>query len=258
MTNFYGFMNSKKIRKWWTQIAWFPKKFINSYQVHVWRWGQYPNHIFWRLRPMPLMSSCFLEPRPVHHQQIQTARVSGRHLSSTLPWIHQKYKSPKVFNMWNSRTLVMFSTLNSYVCWPVVADRTVFVFFHMQHKQMGSTYALPHLGSHDPEVLLYTWGTSESVFFDTRRPRGILALSPSERKNTFSSKNKDASSLACFMEVIAKWQSKCFFRRLFWVQESLTGTTVTCHFVLGCLAFFGSNLKKSGSEHNVKILNKIT
>ena len=31
--------------------------------------------------------------------------------------------------MWSSRTFVMFSTSNSYVCRPVVASRTVFVFF---------------------------------------------------------------------------------------------------------------------------------
>ena len=43
-------------------------------------------------------------------------------------------------------------------CFPfqiAVVNRTVFVFFHMQHKQMGSTYAFPQLGSHDLEVSLY-------------------------------------------------------------------------------------------------------
>ena len=34
----------------------------------------------------------------------------------------------------------------------------------MQHKQMGSIYAFNQLESHDPEVLLYNRGASESRF----------------------------------------------------------------------------------------------
>ena len=70
-----------------------------------------------------------LEPRLVLSQQIQTARVSGRHLSTTLPWFIKRYKCPKVFNMWSSRTCVMLSISNSYVCHAVVTNRTIFVFF---------------------------------------------------------------------------------------------------------------------------------
>ena len=49
-------------------------------------------------------------------------------------------------------------------CRLAVANRTVFIFFHMLNKQMGSTYAFPQLESHDPEVLLYTRIASESPF----------------------------------------------------------------------------------------------
>ena len=94
-------------------------------------------------------------------------------------------------------------------------------------------------------------------FFDTGRPRGTLAFSSAERKNTFSFENKDASSLACFTEAIAKWQSTWFFRRLFWGRESLTGTTLTCRFfVLHSLEATWKKLN-FGSECNVKILIKI-
>ena len=45
---------------------------------------------YWRLQPMPLMSWCFMEPHLVYRQQIRTAWVPRRHLSSTFPWIQQE------------------------------------------------------------------------------------------------------------------------------------------------------------------------
>ena len=147
----------------------------------------------------------------------------------------KRYKCLKVFNIWSSRTFVVFSTSNSSVCRPVVASGTIFSFFFRCSTNRW-----------DQLILFPSCIKIALCFFDTGRTRGTLALSSTERKNTFSYENKDVSSLVCFTEAIAKWQPTCFFRRLFWAQESLTWTTFTCRFASQCLAFFvfGSNLKK--------------
>ena len=79
----------------------------------------------------------------------------------------------------------------SYVCLPVVVNRTFF-FFHMQHKHMGSTYAFPQLESHYPEVLLYTRGASESrfAFLIPEDQEALLPCHPQKGKIHFHPKTK--------------------------------------------------------------------
>ena len=114
--------------------------------------------------------------------------------------------------MWSSRTFLMLSASNSYVCWPIVANRTVFVFFTCNINGWGQLMLFPIGRSWFRSFTLYLRYIWIAVwFFDTWKPRGTLALSSAEKKNTFSCENKDASSLTCFMEAIAMWQSTCFF-----------------------------------------------
>ena len=233
-TSFGGFMNSKKI----------PKKFINSYQGHVWRWQQYLNGILWRLRPMPVMSSFFWS---LVWSSVNRCKQQGFQDTIFQARFHEfikRYKYPKVFNMWSSRIFVMFSIWNSYVCRPVVANKTVFVFYTCSIDRWDQVTLFPNWMSKSGSFTRNLMCIRITVwFFDTGRPRGTLALTTAERKNTFSAENKDASSLACFTEAIAKWQPTCFFRRLFWSWEHLTRTVLTCRFASRCLVFFGSNLK---------------
>ena len=51
-----------------------------------------------------------------------------------------------------------------------------------------------HLSCFPIRIAMYV-----GLFFDTARPRGTLALSSAERKNTFSSENKDAFQLSCVL-----------------------------------------------------------
>ena len=51
-----------------------------------------------------------------------------------------------------------------------------------------------HLSCFPIRIAMYV-----ALFFDTARPRGTLALSSAERKNTFPSKNKDAFQLSCVL-----------------------------------------------------------
>ena len=134
---------------------------------------------------------------------------------------------------------VTFPTLNSYMCRLVVANKTAFVFFHIQHSQMGSIYAFPQSESLDPEILLYTQGALESRLFNAGRPRGTLFLSSAERKNTFF--------LSCLLHGShSKMAISIFFGGCFENGKAYT--------------FLGNSLKKSnsGSKCNVKILNKKT
>ena len=84
----------------------------------------------------------------------------------------------------------------SYVCLPVVVNRTFF-FFHMQQKHMGSTYAFPQLESHYPEVLLYTRGASESrfAFLIPEDQEALLPCHPQKGKIHFHPKTKTPALL---------------------------------------------------------------
>ena len=142
-------------------------------------------------------SNVFLEPRLVHRQQIRTARVSGCHLSSTLEFI-KRYKCPKAFNVRSSKTFFVFHP--KLLCTSAhCSQQNHLCFFTCSIKRWDQE-------SHGPKVLLYIQGVSESwfAFLTLEDQETLLPCHPQKGKNTFSSENKDASSLKCFIEAIAK------------------------------------------------------
>ena len=88
----------------------------------------------------------------------------------------KRYKCLKVFNMWSSRTFVLFSTSNSSVCWPTVANGTIFsFFFQMQYKQMGSTYPFPQLHQ-NCALLFWHWKTKRHSCLVIRRKEKYIFI----------------------------------------------------------------------------------
>ena len=144
----------------------------------------------------------------------------------------------------------MFSALNSYVCQPVVANRTAFVFFHMQNKQMGSTYPFLDLESHDLQVSLYTRGSDQETVLPCHPQIGKYIIIQKQRRQ-FSCVLYGSSSKVTTNMLL----SKVILRsgKLNW-----NNLDMPLLIAMSCTLWKQPEKLNSGSECNVKVLNKKT